>query len=186
MRGKRRKLIVSSVLAVLLLAAAGAAYAYFTSTGQGTGTATTGTATPFVVASTADTAGDLVPVAAIGSGVEDTISYTVTNSSSGSLRLSTVAISIGTSSGTSPNTTEANWTTTSGSDPACDSADFSVGGQPVGNGTTAGSGVYTVSPDVDVAAGAAYNGTFTLQMIDNGANQDSCEGVTVPLYIAAS
>ena len=46
--------------------------------------------------------------------------------------------------------------------------------------------MYTVSPNVDLAAGVAYNGTFTLQMIDNSANQDSCEGVTVPMYIAAS
>lgn len=186
MHSSRKKSIVSTAIVIAILSAAVAAYAYFTNTGQGTGSATTGAASPFVVSSTADAAGDLVPVAAIGSGVEDTVSYTVTNPSAGAVKLSTVAISIGTSTGTSPSLVEGNWSATAGSYPACNSSDFSVGGQAVGNGTTAGSGVYTVSPNVDLAAGAVYNGTFTLQMIDNNANQDSCESVTVPLYIAAS
>jgi hypothetical protein len=183
-RSKRRKTVFISVLAAVLLSASGVAVAYFTSTGQGTGTATTGSATPFIVSSTADVAGDLVPNNTIGTGVLDTIAYTVTNPSTGSERLASVVISIGNSTGTSPATTETNWTT--GASPTCNSSDFSVGAQAVGDGTTAGSGAFTVTPNADLAAGAVYHGTFTLQMIDNGANQNSCEGVAVPVYLAAS
>jgi len=182
---KSRKLIV--VVAIVGgVAAAGVAYAYFTNKGQGTASATTGSASPFTVASTADTAGDLVPVSTIGTGTKDTISYTVTNPSGGTERLNTVVISVGGSTGASPSATETNWTSTSGSNPACTSASFSVGGQAVGDGATPGSGAYTISPGVTLAPGGVYNGTFTLQMIDNGANQDSCEGVTVPLFLSAS
>jgi len=178
-----RKLIVIAAL-VVGVAGAGVAYAYFTNKGQGTGSATTGTASPFTVASTADVAGDLVPVATIGTGIKDTISYTVTNPSSGSQRLNTVVISAGGSTGSSPNATETNWT--AGSAPTCNSSDFSVGGQAVGDGVTVGSGAYTVNPATTLAPGGVYNGTFTLQMIDNGANQDSCQGVTVPMFISAT
>jgi len=58
------------------------------------------------------------------------------------------------------------------SDPGCTAADFSVS-------TT------TVSAQ-DVAAGATVNGSFTVQMIDTGVNQDDCKGVTVDLEVAAS
>lgn len=179
-----KKIVVASALALGVAGVASAAWAYFTSTGQGTASATTGSASPFTVSSTSDTLGDLVPNASIGSGVIDTISYTVTNGASGSQMLSNVTVSVGGSSGTSPTMTETNWTT--GSAPTCNSSDFSVGGQAVGDGVTAGSGAYTAHPDVSLASGAAYHGTFTLQMVDNGANQDSCEGVTVPLFISAS
>ena len=184
MFAKRKKLTFLAVLTVLVLGVDGVAIAYFLSTGQGTGSATTGSATPFVVASTPDTAGDLVPNATIGTGVIDTISYTVNNPSAGNQMLSSVVISIGNSTGSSPSATETNWTT--GASPTCNSSDFSVGGQAIGDGATAGSGAYTASPNVDLAPGATYHGTVTLQMIDNNANQNSCEGVTVPLFIAAS
>jgi hypothetical protein len=184
-RKPHRKVIVI-VAIVAGVAIAGVAYAYFTNVGQGSGSATTGSASPFTVASAADTAGDLVPVPTIGSGVKDTISYTVTNPSAGTERLNAVVISVGGSTGTSPSATETNWTSTAGANPACNSSDFSVGGQAVGDGVTAGSGAYTVSPAATLAPGGVYSGTFTLQMIDNGANQDSCEGLTVPLFISAS
>ena len=70
--------------------------------------------------------------------------------------------------------------------PACTSASFSVGGQAVGDGATAGLGAYTVRPATTLAPGGVYNGTFTLQMIDNGANQNNCAGATVPLFISAT
>lgn len=184
-RNSIRKLVVAGAV-VTAVAVAGVAYAYFTDKGQGTGSAVTGTAPPFTVSSTADTAGDLVPNTTIGTGTKDTIDYTVTNPSSGNERLTTVAISVGGSTGTSPTATETNWTATSGAYPACTSASFSVGGQAVGDGVTPGSGAYTVSPATTLAPGGVYSGTFTLQMIDNGANQDSCAGVTVPIFISAS
>jgi hypothetical protein len=186
MKNIKKRAVIICLVTAAALGVSSLAYAFFSSTGQGTGSATTGSSTPFVVASTADTLGDLVPNSTIGSGVKDTISYSVNNPSTGSEKLSSVVISIGNTTGTSPSTTETNWTAASGSNPACNSSDFSVGAQAVGDGTTAASGAYTVSPSVDLAAGATYNGTFTLQMVDNSANQNSCEGVTVPLYISAS
>lgn len=186
MRNKSvRKLILVAAL-VGGVAVAGVAYAYFTNKGQGTGSATTGAGSPFTVASTADVAGDLVPVTTIGTGTKDTINYTVTNPSTGNERLTTVVISVGGTTGASPNATETNWTATTGANPACDSSDFSVGGQAVGDGATAGSGAYTASPATTLAPGGVYNGSFTLQMIDNGANQNSCASATVPIFISAS
>ena len=186
MQLSKKKAVVGAGVAILGLAVSGVALAYFTSTGQGTGSATPGSSSPFVVSSPADAAGDLVPNTTIGTGVKDTVSYTVTNPSAGNEKLSTVVISVGNSTGTSPAATETNWTATSGSNPACNSTAFSVGGQAIGDGATAGSGAYTVSPNVDLAPGGVFNGTFTLQMIDNNANQNSCQGVTVPLFISAS
>jgi hypothetical protein len=110
----------------------------------------------------------------------------VTNPSTGNERLTSVVISVGGTTGASPNATETNWTATTGANPACNSSDFSVGGQAVGDGATAGSGAYTVSPATTLAPGGVYNGSFTLQMIDNGANQNSCASVTVPIFISAS
>jgi hypothetical protein len=185
-RSKRIRKLILIVAVVGGVAVAGVAYAYFTSKGQGTGSAATGTAPPFTVSSTADVAADLVPNTTIGTGTKDTIAYTVTNSSTGNERLTSVVISVGGSTGSSPNATETNWTATSGANPACNSASFSVGGQAVGDGATAGSGAYTVSPATTLAPSGVYNGTFTLQMIDNGANQNSCAGVTVPMFISAS
>ncbi len=175
-----------SIATTVVLGLSVAAYAYFSSTGQGQTTAVVGTTSPFTVSGTADVAADLVPNTAIGTGVIDTVNYTVTNPSSGNEQLSTVVISIGTSSGTSPSTTESNWTHTVGANPACNSASYSVGGQSPGDGVTAGSGAYTVHPNVDLTPGQIYSGTVTLQMIDNSGNQNSCEGASVPLYISAS
>ncbi len=180
------KFKVASVATALVLGLSAAAYAYFTSSGQGTGSAVVGSATTFTVSSTADVLADLVPNTAIGTGIIDTINYTVTNPSAGNQNLANVVISIGTSSGTSPNTTEGNWTRTVAANPACNSASFSVGGQAVGDGVTAGSGSFTVHPGVDLTPGQVYSGSVTLQLIDNSANQNSCQGATVPLYIAAS
>jgi hypothetical protein len=177
---------VATVTTALVLGLSGAAYAYFTSSGQGTGSAVVGSSSTFTVSSTADVAADLVPNTTIGTGVIDTVSYTVTNPSSGNQNLANVVISIGTSSGTSPNTTEGNWTRTVAANPACTSASFSVGGQAVGDGVTAGSGSFTVHPNVDLTPGQVYSGSVTLQLIDNSGNQNSCQGATVPLYLAAS
>ena len=170
----------------LALAISGAAYAYFTATAQGTGSAVSGSNTPFTVSSTADVAADLVPNTTIGTGVVDTINYTVTNPSAGNQLLATVVVSVGNSSGSSPSATESNWTRVSGANPACNSASYSVGAQAVGDGSTAGSGAYTIHPNIDMTPGQVYNGTVTLQLIDNSANQNSCSGATVPLFISAS
>ena len=68
----------------------------------------------------------------------------------------------------------------SGTKPACTANDFSVGGQAVGSNWTDN------SLAGDYVAGASKTGSVTVQMIDNDANQDNCQGVTVPLYMSAS
>ncbi len=199
-RFMNKKVVAIGLAAGLTLGAAGAAFAYFTSTGTGTGSATTGTASQFTVTPTADTSGDLVPNDGIlaattpGYGVVDTIPFTVTNTSAGSETLNQIVVSVGSATGTAPSQTETNWTagTAVTGEAVCGSNDFSVGGAAVGDGTTAGSGAFTINHSVDLtlpddlAAGATYTGSVTLQMVDNGLNQDLCENVTVPLFLSAS
>ena len=183
----KKRIAVVGVSVAMTAALSGVAFAYFDSTGQGTGSALTGTNTTWAVSAPADSSGDLVPNTTIGTGVIDTINYTVTNNSAGNQELNQVVISIGTSSGTSPSALEGNWT--AGSSPTCNSSDFSVGGQAVGDGVTAGSGSFTQTlggAANDMAPNAVYHGSVTLQMIDNGASQDSCKSASVPLFISAS
>jgi hypothetical protein len=169
---KKRVAVVVAVVAMLVAAAS--AYAYFSSTGTGTGSATVGTSTAFTVASSAATGGPLYPDAAVGTGNIDTVNYTVTNPSAGNQNLNQVVIKVAKSDGSA-------WSSqTDGSKPACTAGDFSVGGENVGLSHT----------DTSLAANLAPSGvassSVTVQMIDNGLNQDNCKGVTVPLYFSAS
>jgi hypothetical protein len=66
--------------------------------------------------------------------------------------------------------------------PACTASDFSVGGEAVGasHTDTALAGTFT-------SGQSKPTGSVTVEMIDNGANQDNCQGLTnVPLYFSAS
>jgi maltose-binding protein MalE len=163
-----------AVIAVVAIAAVGA-YAFFSSTGTGTGTATVGSSTPFTIASLAPTGGPLYPDHAIGGSNLETVAYKVTNPSAGAEKLNQVVVSIANSNGSA-------WSSqTNTGKPACTAADFSVDGQAVG------------SPDTDTTLQADLNGgvttpsaNVTVEMIDNGLNQDNCAGLTVPLYFSAS
>lgn len=170
---KKRSAVALTAIAVLALAAG--AYAYFSSTGTGTGSATVGSATPFTVGESGTPSGPaLLPDTTVGTGNIQTHSYTVTNPSNGSQNLNKVVISVAKSDGSA-------WSSqTDASKPACTASDFSVGGQPVGSAWT------DTSQKGDYATKASKTGTVTVQMIDNGANQDNCQGVTVPLYFSAS
>jgi hypothetical protein len=165
---KKRVAIGASIVAVLALAAG--AYAYFSSTGTGNGSATVGSATPFTVAQTASDGKLLYPDSTIGTGNIQTETYTVNNPSKGQQNLNKVVISI-------PSTWSAAADSTK---PACTAHDFSVGGQPVGGAWT------DTSQAGNLAAGQTQTGTVKLQLIDDGANQDNCQGVTVPLVYSAS
>jgi hypothetical protein len=171
---KKRALIAISVIAVL--ATAGSALAYFTSTGSGTGSATVGSATAWTVAQSGVTSGGpLYPDAAIGGAHVQTNAYSVTNGGSGSQNLTSVVIKVANANGTA-------WSDQSdGSKPACTAADFSVNGAAVGTASTDTSlaGDFTASQ-------SNTSGSVTVEMIDNNANQDNCQGVTVPLYFSAS
>ena len=170
-----KKRFVLPLAAVSVLALAGGAYAYFSAQGNGTGSASVGKSSPFTVGETGTpTGGPLYPDAAIGTGNIHTDNYTVTNPSSGNENLNKVVISIATATG-------GTWSSQADpNEPACTAGDFSVGGQAVGHAWT------DASLAQDFAAGASHSGTVTVQMIDDGANQDNCQSVTVPLYFSAS
>ena len=165
-----------ALLATLVVAAAGAiaGYAYFTSTGNGTGTAAVGTASNWSIAQTGTTSGGpLYPDPSIGGTNVQTDQYYVKNNGSGNQNLNKVVIRIADSTGGA-------WSATVGTNPACTAADFSVGGQATGAAWT--------DPALtgDFTAGESRTGSVAVEMIDNHAVQDSCQGVTVPLYFSAS
>jgi hypothetical protein len=172
---KSKKGIALLAALVVAIAAAVGAYAYFTSTGTGTGSASVGSATNWVVGQTGSTGGALYPDAAIGGANVQTKSYHVKNAGSGSQSLSQVVISIANADGSV-------WSSQADPlKPACKASDFSVGGEAVGasHTDTALAGDFTAGQD-------KTTGSVTVEMIDNNANQDNCQGVTVPLYFSAS
>jgi hypothetical protein len=175
MRRFTRKRYIGVLAAIAVLAMAGAAIAYFTSTGTGTGSATVGSAGAWAVGQTGYTGGPLYPDAAIGGANVQTSQYSVTNNGKGSQKLSQVVISVANADGSA-------WSSrTNTNKPACTANDFSVGGQAVGTGWT------DTSLAGDYTAGQTNTGgNVTVEMIDNGKNQDNCQGVTVPLYMSAS
>ena len=175
---KLRTKVISGVAAgAMLIAGGGMAFAYFTSTGSGTGSATVGISTAWTVGESSSilpTGGPLYPDHAIGGANIQTVTYTVTNPSAGSQNLTQVVISVAKADGTA-------WSSqTNLLDPPCTAADFSVGGQPVGtpwtDSTLAG----------DFIAGVSQSSPVTIELIDNNKVQDNCQGLTVPLYFAAS
>jgi hypothetical protein len=102
------------------------------------------------------------------------VPYTVTNPGEGNVGLTTVIMEV-----------TPGWTYTDGAgDPACTAADFSINGQAVGTPAAAALNV-TLKSHSDAPANA-YTGNFTVQMVDNGLNQDSCAGGSVPLTVTAN
>lgn len=164
----KKGLVLLATLAVAAAAAVGA-YAYFTSSGHGTGSATVGTDSAWVVSqSGAPAGGPLYPDATIGTGNIETATYTVNNPSPGHQYLAQVDISVANANGSA-------WS--SGS---CNASDFSVGGAPVGT-------TYTDTDSAgNFAPGETQTDSVTVQMIDNGSDQNDCRGLTVPLYYSAS
>jgi len=168
LRFKKRTWVLTAIVAVVAAMASIGAYAYFTSTGSGTGSATVGSDSAWTVGQTGTTGGPLYPDPAIGTGNIQTKSYSVTNPSAGNQNLTDVKVSVANSDG-SP------W-----SSGLCTKNDFSVGGAAVGATYTDADSTGTFT------AGETRNDSVTVQMIDNGANQNDCRGLTVPLYFFAS
>jgi hypothetical protein len=153
----------------LIAGASGLAVAYFTAQGTGSGTGVVGNGGAFVITANSPS-GYLYPdTAGTNQNVEST-DYTVTNSGGGNAVLDQVTISVATSTGAAYTYTD------SAGDPACTAADFSIDSATPGTAfvDTSQAGTYT--------GGQAKTGSFTLEMIDNGQNQDSCEGQTIPIY----
>jgi hypothetical protein len=165
----KKKMIAGAAAGALVLGIAGGAFAYFTSTGSGTGSATTGSATPWGVVVTGDTTSlDLTPVPTIGSGPSDTESYKITNASTGQQNLAQAVISV---SAVTPGPVAG--------PNACTASDFSVNGAAVG-------APFTQTIGINEAAGGFYTNSVSLQLVDNGANQDRCQGASVTLKVAAT
>ena len=171
---KSKKGIAILASLVVAVAAAVGAYAYFTTSGTGHSTVTIGTPTPWTVTFKTPTGGPMTP-----NGPTESLGYTIRNTGSGAQQLNQAVISVLDSDGVTPYTF-----TDAGGDPACTAADFTIDGGAAGasaTDTTTGGALPIV-----LAPGSAYNGTILLKMIDNGANQDSCIGQVVPIFVAAS
>jgi len=170
MRKMSKRTLVLLVAVVAAVVAAVGGYAYFTTTGSGSGSATVGTSTAWTVGENApaSTGGSLYPDPIIGTGNIRTTAYRVTNPGSGNQYLTKVDVKVANPDGSA-------WS--SGS---CDKDDFSVGGAALGATftDTDSAGTFT--------AGQVKNDTVTVQMIDDGTNQDDCKSVSVPLYFSAS
>jgi len=169
---KKGLVLLATMIAVV--ASAVGAYAFFTSTGTGTGSATVGTSTAWAVAETAQAGGPLYPNPTIGTGDIQTNTYTVTNPSNGQQSLNSVDIKVALANGgawsVQPNLAK----------PPCNASDFSVGGAAVGATHN------DASQAGNKASGQVSTSSVTVQMIDNGLNQDNCKGATPPLYYSAS
>src|ERR1039458_1401169 len=171
-----KKVLVVGVAVAVLLGVGGAAFAYYTSNGSGTGSAATGDASPLHVVLGTITGGALFPtIVADGNAVVDTVPYTVTNPGEGDVNLSTVVIEV------TPGFSYVDGT----GDPACTAADFSINGQTVGTPATL-TGLNKTLNGVSDAPNNAYSGSFTIEMVENGANQDSCQSGSVPLTVTVN
>jgi predicted ribosomally synthesized peptide with SipW-like signal peptide len=165
---KKRSFV--ALAAVAVLAIAGGAYAYFSSTGTGNGSASVGTSTPFAVTSDPAAGGPLYPDSAIGGPNLQTVTYHVQNTNPGAQNLNQVIVSVAPGFSAQANAAE----------PACTANDFSIEGQAVGSSWT------DTRAAGDLASGQTVSEPITIEMIDNGANQDNCQRVTVPLVFSAS
>jgi hypothetical protein len=155
---KKKVTVVVASTAVFALGA-GAAYAYWTSTGNGVASGSTDHSTAFTFTSAPVVTNTLSP-----GGPTQTIAFTVHNPSSGYQNLSAVTATVAGPLGVA-------WS--AGTAPSCTSLDFQVG-----------------TPAITVAnmpPGGTIDGTVTLQMIDTGLDQNSCQDLaSVPLYLHAS
>lgn len=128
-----------------------------------------GTPTPFDVTVGPVTGGALLPTSTSSSNkTVDTVYVTIANPSPGAqfAHEATYEVTPG-------------WTATSAGHPECTADDFSIDGNPVGSSDT-------VTLDTDIAAGDHISPTFTIQLVENGADQTACEGANVGLTVNVS
>lgn len=139
----------------LTLGLGGAAFAYFNTTGAGDGSATTGSATALVITQT-DAAGE--PSGLVPGGPAGTIHLSITNTAATAQTLGAVTVTVtGVTSGTL-------------TDPD------SLGNVP----ETCVVGMYSTTPSAEVGtigAGDTATTTATVQLNDDGKNQDNCQAV---------
>jgi hypothetical protein len=178
----KKGLVLLGVIAVAAIAAIGA-YAYFSSTGHGSGSAAVGTSTAFTISSDAYSGGPLTPDG--GSATYESVAYRVNNPSSGNQNLNQVVVSVAGTDGTTGDPTT--FDISGGTTPDCTKDDFQLSVDGGATWGAAGASVTDTSVAADLAPGAnSADGTVLIRMIDTLANQDNCQGATVPLYFAAS
>jgi hypothetical protein len=160
-----KKKVAAGALAAGLVAMTGVGYAYWTSDGNGTGSVTTGTDVAWEVTTDAATGDALSP-----DGPIQNVVINVKNNNSGTQRLQQLDVSVANSDG-SP------WDGAG----TCSADDFKVG-------TAAAGDTFSITGLTDDITAGDTNSDHNvdIQMIDTGANQDDCRGLTVPLYVVAS
>jgi hypothetical protein len=171
----KKGIALLAVLAVAVISAVGA-YAYFSSTGSADGTGKVGTATGFTVVAGSES-GNLFPLA-YPNGAQALTGGSVTNAGSGYQNVHQIVATI-----TAP--TEA--VTATGPN-ACSASDFALSSPGASWAITgASNGTATITPDANLAPAGVYNMTdLSVSMVDNGANQDRCQGATVNIHYAVS
>jgi hypothetical protein len=187
---RSKKGVLLLVTLVMLALAAVGAYGYFTNSGSTAGTpvtdATVGPAswtvaygtTAYACHNPADSGCNaLAPAPSLSDANSPvaTVPFIVTNNDEADEALTSYTIKLSGSN------------TDLGGDPACNSSDFAVNGvaytAPV---TVTGGGLpATLSPKSD-APNNVYHGSFTVQMVENNGNQDSCEGWTPTVEVDAT
>jgi hypothetical protein len=166
--------LIASVVAVGAMSFG--AYAYFTSTGTGSGTGQVGMASHWTVVGGSET-GNLYPLV-YPAGAQALTGGSVTNPGSGNQKLQTIVATIQAPTGGSntPN--------------ACTAADFqlySPGSSWTLSTTSTTNDTATINPGVNLAPAGVYNmSDLSVTMVDNGNNQDGCQGATVHIKYDAS
>lgn len=152
-RFMNKKVAAIGLAAGLALGAAGAAFAYFNTTGAGDGSATTGNATALVITQVAPAVTGLVP-----GGPAGTIHLSIHNTAATAQTLGPITVTVtGVTSGTL-------------------SAADSLGNLP----ETCVIGMYSTTQSAVVGtipAGNTATTTATVQLNDDGLNQDNCQAV---------
>ena len=154
----RTKTVAIAAGITLTVAGSGIAFAYWTSTGSGTGSATTGASVAFTITS-GTPAGVISP-----GGAGQTVGFTVTNPGPGIQSLAAVTVAMA----TGPLLADA-WVPPTG----CLLADYTAA-------------ITTAPTPGQILVGANKTGIATVTLANTGANQDACQGATVPLYFKAT
>lgn len=182
-----KKVMVLAAAGGLAMGAAGIAAAYFTSQGTGTGSATVaGAPANFTVVVGAPSYSSLTnalqPTALItGNRSYATYTYKVTNTSDATVHLGTVTLTVtsGVTGGSVATGT------------ACQNTWFAITTSTATSGTGSDSVVVTpdttLKPDSDGTPTDQFSSSFTLQLVNNGTNQDGCESAhpTVKVHAAS-
>jgi hypothetical protein len=175
MRLRLSKKGVVALTTVAALALAGAAIAYFTTTGSGTGTASVGNSSNLTVTGTSASA--LYP------GTSSTVSFTVSNPSSGHQRLGSITLSaVHACTGAGSSWNGSTCSNSGTEQTTCESFDTAA------SSTTDNFSMPVVASNTDFGPGnnQTVTQTGTLAMNDLNSSQNSCQGASLTLSFTTS